>query len=94
MKLCPACQDDTLTLDDFYKNKAQPDGFDHLCKSCRKGVSQERRAVRRASACMWIWIYGAWQQSHKATEVWCKAAGYPYHFGAKPDAPPGAIREA
>jgi len=42
MKKCPDCKTEKL-LDDFYNNKAQPDGKNTYCKTCWKTRELNRR---------------------------------------------------
>ena len=40
-----------LTADNFYKNKTSTDGFNYLCKPCKREYSTMRRALCKA---LWI----------------------------------------
>lgn len=84
MKTCPACLTE-LTLDDFYRNRAQRDGFDHLCKSCRKDVSRQRNVEQRDAEALWIHVDGKWVRSKKATEEWCREHGITCRRGTGSD---------
>jgi len=62
MKRCPGCKSDK-PLDQFYRNRANPDGLTYRCKTCH-GASRDRymaspagrEAARRATA--------AWRARH------------------------------
>jgi hypothetical protein len=50
MKTCSICRQ-TLMLDAFHKNKAQPDGYNHRCKECRKASLTPKERDQRSAAC-------------------------------------------
>lgn len=49
MKTCSICRQ-TLMLDAFHRNKAQPDGRNHRCKACRKAAMTQKEREQRAAA--------------------------------------------
>ena len=45
-KCCSRCKEDK-SLSDYYKDRTQKDGYDNICKVCKKEVREERYASRK-----------------------------------------------
>lgn len=49
-KTCKGCGEDKYLVEGFYKNKASKDGYDGLCKACRKKLIGKRLDEKAAGA--------------------------------------------
>jgi len=83
-KRCSACQD-VKTLDDFDRNRSRPDGFDNLCRSCRKDYRAELKQAKLEATGPWVQFNGQWHL-YSGDAAWADAHGLILVHGKRPDA--------
>lgn len=86
-KICSTC--DETDLVQFHHNRSRPDGFDQLCKACRRDRTYANKTAARDALALWLFINSAWTRFDDSKlagqgEQWASEHGYPYFRGVRP----------